>query len=70
MMEKVFNWSSAFANIYGPWNNTPLFPPQAKKQIEPCSKCGDEAAPGTNPPMCVDHMAQKGGGNDHETKKE
>lgn len=27
-----FNSSFAFANIHGPWNNTPLFPPTIKKE--------------------------------------
>lgn len=66
----MFNSSFAFANIYGPWNNTPLFLPQAKKQTELCSKCPNEAQPDTDPPMCIDHMAQRGGGNDESTKKE
>lgn len=35
-----------------------------------CTKCDEEAHPDTEPPMCVDHMAQKGGGNDPETADE
>jgi len=36
-----------------------------------CSKCGEnDAQPDTDPPMCTDCMAQKGGGNDPETKEE
>ncbi len=35
-----------------------------------CRKCGEPAQPDTDPPMCVDHMSQKGGGNDPETADE
>lgn len=66
----MFNSSFAFANIHGPWNNTPMFPPQGKKQTELCSKCDNEAQPDTDPLLCVDCMAQKGGGNDPETADE
>lgn len=43
---------------------------KAEGEEKPCSKCGDEAHPDTSPPMCVDHMAKKGGGNDPETADE
>lgn len=42
----------------------------AKAEGKLCSKCSDEAHPDTDPPMCVDHMAQRGGGNDPETADE
>ena len=36
-----------------------------------CEKCGiNEAQPDTNPPMCAQCMADKGGGNDPETLKQ
>lgn len=46
--------------------------PEAKETIDHalktlCHKCGDEAQPDTDPPMCINHMAQKGGGNDEST---
>lgn len=40
------------------------------KEHPVCSECGAEAQPGSDPPMCVDHMSQKGGGNDPETADE
>jgi len=42
----------------------------AKTFAEKCIKCGALAQPDTDPPMCTDCMAQKGGGNDPETAKE
>lgn len=39
-----------------------------EKNQKACRKCGAEAQPDSDPPMCVDCMSQKGGGNDPETK--
>ena len=40
------------------------------KEHPSCHKCGAEAQPDTNPPLCTDCMSQKSGGNDPETADE